>query len=126
MLVQYEADPGLLAARLPPGLKLDRWQGGVYVSLVAFEFLDTRVLGFSFPGCVNFPEVNLRFYVTDGERRGVCFVRELVPQRLTSWVARWRYNEPYARAAMRVRSSEESGTLTIEHRFAAGGGEHRV
>ncbi len=126
ILAQYETDPALLTPRLPAGLELDRWRGRVYVSLVAFEFLDTRVRGFRVPGCVNFPEVNLRFYVTDGQHRGVCFVRELVPSRLTSLVARVVYNEPYARAAMSVSTAESDGELHIDHRFRFGGIEHRI
>ncbi|MEQ8770558.1 MAG: DUF2071 domain-containing protein [Phycisphaerales bacterium] len=126
ILAQYEADPALLTPRLPAGLKLDTWQDHVYVSVVAFEFLDTRVKGIRVPGCVNFPEVNLRFYVTDGERRGVCFVRELVPSRLTSFVARAVYIEPYARAAMSVSTAESDGDIHIDHRFRFGGKEHRI
>ncbi len=126
ILAQYETDPALLRRRLPDGLELDRWQGRVYVSVVAFEFLDTRVRGFRVPGCVDFPEINLRFYVTDGERRGVCFVRELVPSRLTSLVARMVYNEPYARASMVVSTAESDEELHIEHRFRFGGLEHRI
>jgi uncharacterized protein YqjF (DUF2071 family) len=55
------------------------------VSVVGFRFLDTRVLGVRVPWHSHFDEVNLRFYVRrrlpDGElRRGVVFVRELVPR----------------------------------------------
>jgi uncharacterized protein YqjF (DUF2071 family) len=62
-------------------------------------FLDTRILGFSIPFHVDFEEVNLRFYVkreTNEEiRRGVVFVKEIVPRRAISLVARTFYGEPY-------------------------------
>ncbi|GJM18084.1 MAG: hypothetical protein DHS20C14_02970 [Phycisphaeraceae bacterium] len=126
ILAQYETDPALLEPRLPRGLTLDEWEGRAFVSVVAFDFLDTRVRGMRVPGCVNFPEVNLRFYVTDGDRRGVCFVRELVPSWLTATVARVIYNEPYAKARMRAHAAVSDDELTIEHRFEFGEREHRI
>jgi uncharacterized protein YqjF (DUF2071 family) len=65
--------------------------------------LQTRVRGVAVPGCVNFPEVNLRFYVRRGDRRGVVFVREFVSSRLIAWVARTIYGEPYRAVPMRDR-----------------------
>jgi len=58
------------------------------VSLVAFDVRDTRVRGVAWPGLRDFPEVNLRFYVREGDRRGVVFIRELVPSRAVALVAR--------------------------------------
>src|SRR5262245_23022935 len=68
--------PALLRPRLAPGLDLDTRDGQAFVSLVAFDFLDTRVLGVPWPGYRNFPELNLRFYVRHGGERGVMFIRE--------------------------------------------------
>lgn len=100
-----------------------------YVSLVAFDFLDTRVLGVKWPGFVNFPEVNLRAYVRekDGEqRRGVTFIRELVPSRWVAWVARNTYNEPYAAATMGSDVREDGQTLHVEHQWTYGGQQHQL
>src|SRR5213075_3299402 len=72
----------LLERRLPPGLELDTRDGRAFASLVAFDFLDTRVLGVPWPGYRDFTELNLRFYVHRGLERGVVFVREFVPHRL--------------------------------------------
>ena len=53
----------------------------------------------------DFEELNLRFYVSrvvGGElRRGVVFVKEIVPKRAVSWVARTVYNENYHTLPMR-------------------------
>ena len=95
-LFTYAVPADLLRRRVPPGLELDRREGlagEAFVSLVAFDFLDTRVLGVPWPGFRNFPEINLRFYVRrptpdGGAERGVVFVREFVPQRLVAWMAR--------------------------------------
>jgi len=98
-MVNYEIEPSLLAEYVPKGTNLDFHDGKCYASLVAFMFLDTRVLGFTIPFHINFEEVNLRFYVkreTDNEiRRGVVFIKEIVPRRAISLVARAFYSEPY-------------------------------
>ncbi|XOV74786.1 MAG: DUF2071 domain-containing protein [Phycisphaerales bacterium] len=67
ILANYAVDPALLASRLPPGLEPDLFEGDAVYSLVGFRFLKTRVLGVKWPGFVNFPEINLRFYVREPE-----------------------------------------------------------
>jgi hypothetical protein len=84
-MLNYEVDPSVLAEFIPLGTELDRWDGKLFVSLVGFQFLKTRVCGFSIPFHRNFDEVNLRFYVRRCEggeaRRGVVFIKEIVPRR---------------------------------------------
>src|SRR5882762_9370980 len=94
-LANYAVPPASLEKLLVPGLDLDTRDGQAFVSLVAFDFLDTRVLGIPWPGYRNFPELNLRFYVRQGNERGVVFIREYVAKRLVAWIARVIYNEPY-------------------------------
>jgi uncharacterized protein YqjF (DUF2071 family) len=125
-LATYPVPPALLAPRLPPGLELDTRDGSAFVSLVAFEFLDTRVLGVPWPGYRDFGEINLRFYARRGGDRGVVFVREFVPQRLVAWVARALYNEPYLAAPVRVSRREDEQTLAMDYRLAFAGREHRL
>src|SRR5215207_4321005 len=99
IMANYEVDPALLADRVPYGTELDLQEGRCFVSLVGFMFLNTRVLRVPIPYHVNFEEVNLRFYVkrdTGTEvRRGVVFVKEIVPRRAIAFVARALYDEPY-------------------------------
>ena len=78
-LLNYAVPPSALEPHLPRGLSLDTHEGEAFISLVAFDFLDTRVLGIPWPGYRNFPEINLRFYARQGDRRGVVFIREWVP-----------------------------------------------
>ena len=84
-MVNYEVDPAVLAPFVPAGTELDEFHGRVFVSMVGFLFLKTRVFGIPFAGHQNFEEVNLRFYVRrqvggeEGWRRGAVFVREIVP-----------------------------------------------
>ena len=99
VMANYEVPPEILAERLPLGTKLDFHDGKCFVSLVAFMFLGTRVLRIPVPFHINFEEVNLRFYVTretvEEVRRGVVFVKEIVPRFAIATVARVFYGEPY-------------------------------
>jgi uncharacterized protein YqjF (DUF2071 family) len=99
IMANYEVDPSLLEPLVPSGVELDLFEGKCFVSLVGFIFLDTRVMDFLVPFHVNFEEVNLRFYVkreTDAElRRGVVFIKEIVPRAAIATVARVVYGEPY-------------------------------
>ena len=110
VMANYEVDPALLASRVPHGTELDLHDGRCFVSLVGFMFLNTRVLGIPVPFHTNFEEVNLRFYVrretSDETRRGVVFVKEIVPRWAIATVARTVYGEPYECWRM---SNERSG-----------------
>lgn len=105
LMLNYEIDPALLQPLTPAGTTLDTWRGRCYVSIVGFLFLNTRLLGVPIPFHRNFEELNLRFYVRrrgpDGWRRGVVFVKELVPRWAIAAVARWVYNENYHAVPMR-------------------------
>jgi uncharacterized protein YqjF (DUF2071 family) len=121
-MLNYEIDPALLAPYVPAGTELDFWQGRCYISVVGFLFLNTRLRGLPIPGHINFEEVNLRFYVgreaADGWRRGVVFIKELVPRRAIAAVARWVYNENYQALPMRHRLAINEGVdLAYEWRF---------
>jgi uncharacterized protein YqjF (DUF2071 family) len=104
-MLNYEIDPAVLTVLVPFGTELDGWNGRTFVSVVGFRFLDTRLRGLAIPGHRDFEELNLRFYVrrkaTDGWRRGVVFVREVVPRRAIAWLARKVYNENYVALPMR-------------------------
>jgi uncharacterized protein len=115
-MLNYEIDPALLKARAPRGTELASWQGKTMVSVVGFMFLETRVLGLKIPFHVRFEEVNLRFYVRrkaeDGWRRGVVFIKEIVPRRAIATAARLFYNENYI--ALRMRHRVELDEATAE------------
>ena len=115
LMLNYAVAPDLLCPHVPNGVELDTWNGKTYLSMVGFRFLRTRVLGLSVPWHGDFEEVNLRFYVRrrtpEGWRRGVVFIKEIVPRRLIATVARLCYNEPYADMPMRHCIDIENGML---------------
>jgi uncharacterized protein YqjF (DUF2071 family) len=94
-LLNYEVDPAILTCHVPAGTELDSYKGVFYVSVVGFLFLRTRVLGAPIPWHQDFEEVNLRFYVRRNDRRGVVFLKEIVPKRAIAAIARLLYNENY-------------------------------
>lgn len=106
IMINYVIDPELLQDYLPYHTALDFWQNQCYVSLVGFMFLDTRVKGFRIPFHINFEEVNLRFYVCYQNqkkewKRGVVFVKEIVPRRALSMIANLLYKENYVTLKMK-------------------------
>ncbi len=124
-MLNYEVDPAILLSRVPAGTELDTWHGRTFVSVVGFRFLETRVLGIPIPFHRNFDEVNLRFYVRrehldgpdgpDRMRRGVVFIKEVVPRAAIAWVARNVYNENYVALPMRHRIAIPEVTYEWNH-----------
>jgi uncharacterized protein len=126
VMLNYAVDPVLLRPLVPAGTELDAWGGVTYASVVGFLFRRTRVLGVPIPFHRNFEELNLRFYVRrkgpEGWRRGVVFVKEVVPRFAIAAVARWIYNENYVALPMRHRvdlSAQTGGSL--EYGWRTGG-----
>jgi len=127
-MLNYEVDPTLLAPLVPKGTELDRYNSRTYISLVGFRFERTRVRGLWIPFHSDFDEVNLRFYVrrTVGTevRRGVVFIREVVPRWAIAAVARSVYGERYVALAMRHRISgpvSEGGRTTVKYAWRVAG-----
>jgi uncharacterized protein len=121
-MLNYEVDPGLLTKFVPAGTELDRWNGKIFASLVGFRFLNTRVCGVPVPLHRDFDEINLRFYVRRREggelRRGVVFIKEIVPRWAIAAVARMVYNENYV--ALPTRHEIQAERATYEWRTRAG------
>jgi hypothetical protein len=106
-MLNFEIDPAAVRPLVPAGTEMDDWRGRTFVSLVGFLFLSTRVLGVGIPRHRDFEEVNLRFYVrrrtSEGWRRAVVFVKELVPRAAIAMAARVFYGENYLAVPMSHR-----------------------
>jgi uncharacterized protein len=118
-MLNYVVDPAVIERLVPAGTEIDYENGETFVSIVGFLFLDTRLLGLPIPLHRDFEEVNLRFYVrrksADTWRRGVVFVRELVPRRAIALVARAFYGEPYFALPMKHNIEHVDGSLSVEY-----------
>jgi uncharacterized protein YqjF (DUF2071 family) len=133
-MLNYEVDPKVLQPFVPAGTELDDWRGQTFASVVGFLFLDTRVLGVPIPYHRNFEEVNLRFYVrrkaSEGWRRAVVFIKEIVPRIAIAWVARALYGENYVALPMRhsigLENETGPGPRTVSYSWWFRGRENRM
>lgn len=120
-LFNYAITPEILVKYVPKGTELDLWNGKCYVSLVGFMFENVKILGVKIPFHVNFEEVNLRFYVKrfeNGEwKRGVVFIKEIVPKRALSWVANTVYKEHYQTAPMHHYLTQNSHSTDFVYQW---------
>ena len=123
-LFTFAVPPEVLQPRVPDGVELDTRDGRAFVSVVGLDFHETRVFGVGWPGYRDFSDINFRFYVRRGERRGVVFVREIVPHRLVAWAARVLYDEPFVSAVVRSRVDGGESTVVVERRFEIAGREN--
>ena len=124
VLLNFTVDPKIIAPLVPPGTEIDFENGETFLSVVGFLFLDTRLLGLPIPLHRDFEEVNLRFYVrkksADTWRRGVVFVRELVPRRAIALVARTFYGEKYVALPMKHEIDHVDGKLRVDYSWRRG------
>jgi uncharacterized protein len=124
MMANYAIDPALLKPYVPCHTELDQFDGVCYVSLVGFLFTNTKLRGIAIPFHTTFEEVNLRFYVRykDGAtwKRGVVFMKEIVPRRAITFVANTIYNEKYATHPMKHRWEQADGALHVLYEWKVG------
>jgi len=120
-LYNYEVDKEILEKYLPEGTEIDIWNNKCYVSLVGFMFKNTKVLGIKVPFHVDFEEVNLRFYVKRFEnaewKRGVVFIKEIVPKKAITFIANTLYQEHYETQKMRHEIIESNNTNTFIYQW---------
>jgi uncharacterized protein YqjF (DUF2071 family) len=127
IVINYEVDPSFLQPLLPLGTEIDLFENRALMSVIAFNFERTKLFGIiPVVPVTTFEEINLRFYVRrrvgDEVRRGVVFVKEVVPSALIATTARMLYNEPYEARPMghsfRYFHEELGGTLSYQMRIA--------
>lgn len=120
-LINYEINPKMLDKYLPKGTEIDLWNNKCYVSLVGFMFNNTKLLGLKIPFHINFEEVNLRFYVKrfeNGEwKRGVVFIKEIVPKRALTFIANIFYKEHYQTNKMTHSVTENKISRTFIYQW---------
>lgn len=120
-MVNYSVDKQLLDKYLPDKTDIDLWNNTCYVSLVGFKFKNTKLKGFKIPFHIDFEEVNLRFYVRykdNGEwKRGVVFIKEIVPKPTLTFVANTVYGENYETMRMKHSWTLLNDNLTVEYRW---------
>jgi uncharacterized protein len=121
IMANYVINPEHLKKYIPKGTELDFWNGNCYVSLVGFLFQDTKLLGIKIPKHTNFEEVNLRFYVKRFEngqwKRGVVFIKEIVPKHAVTFIANTFYKENYETLAMKHKNELQAEIKTVAYQW---------
>lgn len=129
-MLNYEIDPAVLEPYLPKGAILDAWNGKHYISVVGLMFLNTRLYGAPIPFHRDFEEINLRFYVrreSAGEiRRGVVFIKEIVPKPAITLVARAFYNENYITLPTSHSIDQDENELSVSYRWGRSDFNHSL
>lgn len=120
-MANYSIDKKTLSKYLPLRTEIDLWNDICYVSLVGFIFKDTKVKGLKIPFHTNFEEVNLRFYVRykdNGEwKRGVVFIKEIVPKPALTFVANTVYKENYETMPMNHSWTITDDNVIVEYKW---------
>lgn len=106
--------PALLRAHVPAGLELDTFDGSAWLGSVPFRMEGVRPRRMpAVPGISDFPELNLRTYVTAQGKPGVWFFSLDVTGRLAVAIARTWFHLPYHRA--RMSSVERDAWIESTH-----------
>ncbi len=101
LFAHWPLRPELLRPFLPPGLELQTWEGQAWLGVVPFMMRGVRPRFVPpLPGISAFAELNLRTYVTHGERPGVWFFSLDAANPLAVRAARLGFHLPYFDAAM--------------------------
>ena len=121
IMANYLVEPALLQPYIPAKTEPDTWQGNTYISLVGFMFRETKVMGIKVPYHINFPEVNLRFYVRYKEnneyKRGVVFIKEIVPKPAISYIANTLFHERYVTLPMKHHTHLNDNRLHVGYQW---------
>ena len=125
IFANYAIDRRVLEPLVPYGTELDEFNGTYYGSLVGFYFQRVRMFGaVAVPFHQEFEEFNLRFYVrrktSTGWKRGVVFVKEIVPKWAITLVANTLYGEPYATHSMRHQWEQTNDSQVIQYEWKVG------
>ena len=121
--LHWAVPPDRVAARLPPGVRPDTFDGVSYVGLVPFVMRGTGVLGGpGIPYLGTFCETNVRLYSVDGQgRRGVVFVSMDAARLLPVLAARSGPRLPYRWSRMRCRQRGDRVTYSCRRRPGVAG-----
>ena len=106
----------VLRQLVPESLALDLFQGQAWLTITPFYLSHLRPRGVpSVPWLSEFPELNVRTYVTLDDKPGVFFFSLDAGSALAVEGARVLFHLPYFRAGMRVLS-ESDGTIAYQSR----------
>lgn len=131
VVASFAVPPAVLARYVPPGVsgapleldvsehacfRLGDGRPGAVVSVVAQQCSHVRVMGVKWPFLNRFDAMYLRLCVRQGQRKGVVYVREIVPRRLIAWGGRKSYNQPCVTAPVEGEIKQQTLLIGAEYR----------
>jgi uncharacterized protein len=123
LFMHWPVDESALRPLIPSTLSLDTFDGSAWLAITPFRMSDVhpRYLP-SVPLLSNFPELNVRTYVTAGDEPGIWFFSLDAANPVAVRLARATFHLPYFDAEMtcRVVSEEVSYRSVRTHRRAPG------
>jgi uncharacterized protein YqjF (DUF2071 family) len=103
LFAHWPAKTDALRALVPKSLTVDLYEGAAWVTITPFYLSHLRPRGLpAFPAVSEFPELNVRTYVTLGGKAGVYFFSLDAGSALAVEGARAVYRLPYYRADMSI------------------------
>ncbi|MDH4354071.1 MAG: DUF2071 domain-containing protein [Actinomycetota bacterium] len=119
LYLHYRVPSEQLGPLLPKGVEIDTFDGDAWVSILPLRMERAHIRDlFPIPTTANFPELNVRTYVTHDGDPGVFFLSIDSGSRLASTVARLVFRLPYHRATMTFAETRDGYRLTAERRRA--------
>jgi len=104
LFAHWPIAPQDLRPLVPPQLPLDLFQGRCWIGVVPFWMSHIHARGLPpIPGLSRFPELNVRTYVTHGDKPGVYFFSLDAANLPAVWAARTFFYLPYFHAKMSAR-----------------------
>ena len=106
LFMHWPVEADALRPLVPPSLSIDTFDGNAWLGVVPFDMVGVRPHFVpAVPGISNFPEINLRTYVTAEDRPGVWFFSLDAHNRLAVRLARATFHLPYFDAEMSCHAS---------------------
>ena len=114
LFVHWEIEASYLRSQIPEPLEIDTFDGKAWIAVVPFDMKDVTLRGAPpLPPLSNFPEINVRTYVSYKGKPGVWFFSLDVPKRIPVWIARTCFHLPYRFG--KVETSETGGLVSYSH-----------
>lgn len=111
--MHWEADVDELRSRIPDVLDIDLFDGKAWIGIVPFDMKGVTLRGFPAPSLLcDFPEINVRTYVTHEGKSGVWFFSLDVPNPFAVYTARKLFHLPYYRADIQIDIQGDSYTYS--------------
>ena len=131
LFAHWPIEPAVLRAKVPAAFELDLFDGRSWIGVVPFQMANVGPRGVpSLPWVSEFPELNVRTYVTVGGRPGVYFFSLDAASAIAVRAARGLLNLPYYDASMTVdvasdvvtyRSRRSGGDADLSARYRPAG-----